>query len=201
MGAARAALGEVIAEFEGTEEIGSGAAGFGLGAAAGGDGAEGEDDLGLFVVLDVAGLFGGEFLVLAEELLGFGRATPGEELGESDVVTGAETAGGVAGEVIDEEGLDDFGIGEDRRIGDRRRGMGSGRGTGGVFERIGAVEFEAVDGGVAVGLLLEGTGEIGGCGWCVGAVEGEHGGIVYHVPSGFVGFCTVFLEIDISGCG
>ncbi|MBL8874415.1 MAG: hypothetical protein JNM86_01325 [Phycisphaerae bacterium] len=63
---------EVVAEFEGSEEIGGGAAAFGFGAAAGCDGAEREDDFGLFVVLDLAGLGGGELFVLGEHRLGFG---------------------------------------------------------------------------------------------------------------------------------
>jgi len=104
------ALGEVIAEFEGAEEVGGGAAGFGFGAAAGCDGAEREDDLGLFVVLDLAGLSGGELFVLGEHRLCFGGAAPGEELRERDVVIGAEAAGGQAGDVIDEESLGDFGV-------------------------------------------------------------------------------------------
>ena len=54
------AAGEFVAVFECAEEIGGGAAAFGFGCAAGRDGAECEEDLGLFGVLDVAGLVAAE---------------------------------------------------------------------------------------------------------------------------------------------
>lgn len=155
---------EIVAELEGAEEIGGGAAAFGFGCAAGRDGAEGEDDLGLFVLLDVAELGGGETFVLVEKLLGFGIAEPGEEFGEGDVVTATEARGGVTGEVVDEEGVGEVFL------------FGEGRGWVRRMARPGMR-----------GELVIGPWWIGQGGDVVVMVEGEHGGsLPERMPCGMV---------------